>query len=58
MMMVMSYTVDGKEYLVLNASEKGRFLPGMAGVRLLADHQATIDYRGIPQQTDVTHMNT
>ena len=40
MMMVMSYTVDGKEYLVLNASAEGSFLPGMAGVRLLADrHQ-------------------
>ncbi len=40
MMVVFSYTMDGKEYLVLNASEKGNFLPQAAGVRLLADrHQ-------------------
>ena len=39
MMMVMSYTVDGKEYLVLNASAEGSFLPGMAGVLLADRHQ-------------------
>lgn len=39
MMMVMSYTVDGKEYLVLNASAEGSYLPGTAGVRLLADRR-------------------
>lgn len=40
MMVVFSYRMDGKEYLVLNASEQGSFLPKAAGVRLLSDrHQ-------------------
>ncbi len=40
MMQAFSYTVNGKEYMVLNASDDTGYMPQSAGIRLLADrHQ-------------------